>query len=58
MIGSYSTSFASSSSTRANNIQVAAKYINGTILYPGQTFSTIKVIKDRTVYTQGHLYYF
>lgn len=48
MIGSYSTSFASSSSTRANNIQVAAKYINGTILYPGQTFSTIKVIKDRT----------
>jgi len=48
MIGTYYTSFASSASSRANNVQIAAKYINGTILYPGQVFSTVKVIKDRT----------
>ncbi len=48
LLGSYSTSYATSSSTRANNVRVAANYINGTIIYPGKTFSTIKVIKDRT----------
>ncbi len=48
LIGSYSTSYSSSTASRANNIQTAAKYINGTILYPGQVFSTVKVIKDRT----------
>lgn len=48
MIGTYSTSYSSSTSSRMNNIQTAAKYINGTILYPGQVFSTVKVIKDRT----------
>lgn len=48
MIGSYSTSFSTSTAARANNVQTAAKYINGTILYPGKVFSTIKVIKDRT----------
>ncbi len=48
MIGSYSTTFSTSTAARANNVQTAAKYINGTILYPGKVFSTIKVIKDRT----------
>lgn len=48
MIGSYSTTFSTSTAARANNIQTAAKYINGTILYPGKVFSTTKVIKDRT----------
>ena len=48
MIGSYSTTFSTSTAARANNVQIAAKYINGTILYPGKVFSTIKVIKDRT----------
>lgn len=48
LIGSYSTSFATSTAARASNVQTAAKYINGTILYPNKTFSTIKVIKDRT----------
>lgn len=48
LIGSYSTSYSSSGASRANNVQTAAGYINGTILYPGQVFSTIKVIKDRT----------
>ncbi|MDE6566932.1 MAG: peptidoglycan binding domain-containing protein, partial [Lachnospiraceae bacterium] len=48
LLGTYSTSFASSAAPRANNVKTAAGYINGTVLYPGETFSTIKVIKDRT----------
>lgn len=48
LLSSYSTSYASSTAARANNVKTAAEYINGTVLYPGKTFSTIKVIKDRT----------
>lgn len=48
LLGSYSTSFATSAAPRANNVKTAAGYINGTVLYPGETFSTIRVIKDRT----------
>ncbi len=48
LLGSYSTSYATSTEARATNVQTAAGRINGTILYPGQTFSTIKIIKDRT----------
>lgn len=49
LLGSYSTSYATSSSARKTNVQVAAGRINGTVIYPGKTFSTIKVIKDRTL---------
>ena len=49
LLGSYSTSYATSISARKTNVQVAASRINGTVVYPGKTFSTIKVIKDRTV---------
>lgn len=48
LLGSYSTSYATSNAARANNVHTAAKYIDGTIVYPGKTFSTIKVIKERT----------
>ncbi len=48
VLGKYATSYATSTADRANNVQTAAGYINGTVLYPGQTFSMIKVIKDRT----------
>ncbi len=48
LLGEYSTDYSSSTSDRCNNIQTAAGRINGTILYPGQVFSTVKVIKDRT----------
>lgn len=48
LLGSYSTSYASSAEARANNVKTAADYINGTVLYPDKIFSTIKVIKDRT----------
>lgn len=49
LLGSYSTSYATSIPARKTNVQVAANRINGTVVYPGKTFSTIKVIKDRTV---------
>lgn len=49
LLGTYTTSYASSTAARANNVQTAANYINGTVIYPGKTFSTIKTIKDRTV---------
>ena len=48
MIGRYSTSYATSTSARATNVRVAANYINGTVVYPGKTFSVIETIKDRT----------
>lgn len=48
LIGRYSTSYATSNSARATNVKTAANYIDGTIIYPGKTFSTIKTIKDRT----------
>ena len=48
LLGEYSTDYSSSTTDRCNNVQTAAGRINGTILNPGQTFSTVKVIKDRT----------
>ncbi len=49
LLGSFDTSYATSTPERATNVEVAAGRINGTILYPGDTFSTIKTIKKRTV---------
>ena len=49
LLGSFSTDFSTSTAARANNVRTAANYINGTVLYPGETFSVVKVIKDRTV---------
>ncbi len=48
LLGSYSTSYASSNEARAGNVWTAANYIDGTTLYPGRTFSTVRTIKDRT----------
>lgn len=48
LLGEYHTSYASSTAARATNVRTAAGRVNGTILYPGKTFSMIKVIKDRT----------
>lgn len=39
VVGSYSTSFASSSSARSQNLVNAARLVDGTIVYPGETFS-------------------
>lgn len=43
---------------RVQNIGQAAKYVNGTLLLPGQTFSMNDTIKERTVangYTVGYI---
>lgn len=48
-IGEFSTSFGSiSSSERANNIAIATKSINGTVLFPGEIFSFNNVVGERT----------
>lgn len=39
LLGSYNTSYGTSSNSRANNVANAAKLINGTILAPGEEFS-------------------
>lgn len=48
-LATFSTTYSSSTEERAANVGNAANYINGTILYPGDVFSTNEVIKDRTV---------
>ena len=44
VIGEFTTSFATSSASRANNVSNAAGLINGTLVYPGEEFSTYDVI--------------
>lgn len=46
VLGSFSTNCGGSSS-RLTNIDVATKYIDGTVVMPGETFSTNAVIKER-----------
>lgn len=48
VLGSYTTSFGSSSYSRANNVRLAASRINGTELMPGEEFSYDKAILPRT----------
>lgn len=40
VLGTFSTTYASSSASRANNLANGAKLINGSIIWPGETFST------------------
>lgn len=49
LLGSYSTTYNAYQTERSTNVATATGRINGTILYPGETFSTVKVIKDRTI---------
>ncbi|MGN0243707.1 MAG: VanW family protein [Lachnospiraceae bacterium] len=43
-LGTYTTNYSTSSESRKTNIKRAAKLIHGMILYPGEEFSTSKVI--------------
>lgn len=55
MISSFSTEFASrSSAERANNIAIATKSINGTLLMPGDVFSFNNTVGQRTA-AKGYL---
>lgn len=48
IIGSYSTSFGTSSQERSNNIRLATKSINGKVLMPGDVFSFNDTVGERT----------
>ena len=48
VLGSYSTDYSASSGARANNVQNGTRLINGTILYPGETFSVAKALNPMT----------
>lgn len=48
VLSSFSTSFASSSEERAQNIQLAVDHINGKVLMPGETFSFNDSVGART----------
>lgn len=48
ILGTFSTTYASSSESRANNLANGAKLINGTILYPGDVFSAYEKLAPFT----------
>jgi vancomycin resistance protein YoaR len=48
LISSFSTNFSTSIANRINNIELATKAINGTILMPGETFSFNEIVGERT----------
>lgn len=48
-MGTYSTSYGTSSVGRSTNIEIATKSINGKILMPGETFSFNEVVGDRSL---------
>ncbi len=47
-LGSFSTDFSSSSAARATNVRNGASKINGTVLYPGETFSVAAALNPMT----------
>jgi vancomycin resistance protein YoaR len=47
-ISSFTTNYSSSTSDRAENINVATRYVNGTILLPGDEFSYNNTVGERT----------
>lgn len=48
IMGSFSTSYGTSSAGRSHNIELATQKINGTIVMPGETFSFNDVVGPRT----------
>lgn len=48
VLGTYSTSFSSSSANRSSNIALATSSINGLILLPGEVFSFNNALGERT----------
>lgn len=54
LLGTYTTSYSTSGSSRSANIANACNFINGTTLYPGEEFSTLDTI---TPFTEGNGYF-
>lgn len=48
LLGSFQTSFKTSNAQRSKNIQTGAGHIDGTVLYPGETFSTYEYVNPFT----------
>ena len=48
VLGTYSTSYSTSSADRCKNVENGCRLINGTLLYPGDEFSTYDTIKPFT----------
>lgn len=48
LLGSFTTSYASSGSERSGNVANGVKLINGTVVYPGETFSTYEEVSPFT----------
>jgi vancomycin resistance protein YoaR len=48
-VSSFSTNFSASAANRINNINLATKAINGTLLMPGESFSFNEIVGQRTV---------
>lgn len=48
VLGSFQTAYKSSSASRCQNIKTGAGHINGTVLYPGETFSVLECIRPFT----------
>jgi vancomycin resistance protein YoaR len=53
LLGTYTTSFSTSGANRCKNVSSAAGHINGTVLYPGESFSTLEAI---TPFTEANGY--
>lgn len=49
LLGSFKTSFKTSSADRSKNVKTGAGHIDGTVLYPGKTFSTYEYVNPFTV---------
>lgn len=49
VLGTFQTAYKSSSADRCQNIKTGAKHINGTVLYPGETFSTYEYVNPFTI---------
>ncbi len=54
ILGSFTTSFKSSGSSRSANVENGCKLINGILLYPGDEFSTYKTVSP---FTEKNGYY-
>ncbi|MDE7206664.1 MAG: VanW family protein, partial [Lachnospiraceae bacterium] len=54
VLGTFTTSYSTSSSARCKNVENGCRLINSTILYPGDEFSTYEAIKP---FTEANGYY-
>ncbi len=54
VLGTFTTSYSTSSSARCKNVENGCSLINGTIVYPGEEFSTYETIKP---FTEANGYY-